>query len=536
MAVSLGASHRCTCSAAANIASVPCRCGHSCTYGPAPRPVIGRAGVEQRPGVDRGDGLAAQRVGHHADGLRQVRRTRRVQHDAAVAGQRDGRRPAVRVCSFASAGTSPGWRRQRASGRAPQRAESRARRVDEHPVERAGGQAGLATVDPQHLDVQAARRSARRARRGAASVRRPSRAHPTAAAMAASNAVLPPGPAAQVEPAAVGRRRRAPASAPGPPAGCPRPAPAPIPSRTGVELTGVTARQVHRVRRVAPDLAVDRLRQLLRRQHAGPGGQVHQRPRRRRWRAARPARPASAPSASANACAIHRGWAWVKAMWPTGSVSAGGASSATQDASSRAEIVRSTPLTKPARAVSNSMAACSTVVSTAACGVDAGAQQLVGAEPQQVEQHRVDAVDRPVRRVHDDGVEQAEAAARAVGEFGGEGGVTPGDLTFAQQCGQDQVGVGVAFGDRAQHVEGRLARGVERLASVAAVPSCGRRHWARRVLVEAGTAGPVGGLHRLLAGRLDLAEQHRVRRRADVDAVAIDANLRRAATALRRSG
>ena len=40
------------------------------------------------------------------------------------------------------------------------------------------------------------------------------------------------------------------------------------------------------------------------------------------------------------------------------------------------------------------MPACSTVVATAAWAVDAGAQQLVGAEPQQVQQHRVDAVCR----------------------------------------------------------------------------------------------------------------------------------------------
>jgi hypothetical protein len=58
----------------------------------------------------------------------------------------------------------------------------------------------------------------------------------------------------------------------------------------------------------------------------------------------------------------------VNAVWPTGSVSAGGASSAIQDCSSRLPMVRSTPFTKPARAVSNSIPACSTVVDTAACG------------------------------------------------------------------------------------------------------------------------------------------------------------------------
>ena len=65
--------------------------------------------------------------------------------------------------------------------------------------------------------------------------------------------------------------------------------------------------------------------------------------------------------------------------------------------------------------------------------VDPRAQQLVGAEPQQVEQHRVDAVRRPSGGLGDDGVEQPAGAARTVGQFGGEGGVTAGDAAFAQQ-------------------------------------------------------------------------------------------------------
>ena len=189
-----------------------------------------------------------------------------------------------------------------------------------------------------------------------------------------------------------------------------------------------------------------------------------------------------------------------------------GRARSTQDCSSRAAMVRSTPLTKPARAESNSMPACSTVVDTAACVFDPGAQQLVGAQPQQVQQHRVDLSRRAARGRGDDGVEQPAGAAGAVGQFGGERGVAAGDSAFAQQRGQREVGVGVALRDRAQHVERRPAGRVERLAPRRASLR-GLVIDARRGFVEPGTAGPVGGVHRLLARRLDAAEQHGLRRR-----------------------
>ncbi len=46
----------------------------------------------------------------------------------------------------------------------------------------------------------------------------------------------------------------------------------------GVQLTRVTAGQVDRVRRVATDRPVHGLGEITRRQHPGPGGQMHQRP------------------------------------------------------------------------------------------------------------------------------------------------------------------------------------------------------------------------------------------------------------------
>src|SRR5262245_29514825 len=47
--------------------------------------------VEQRPGVQRGDRVAAQCVGDDADGLGEMWRTGRVEHHAARPGQPDRR-------------------------------------------------------------------------------------------------------------------------------------------------------------------------------------------------------------------------------------------------------------------------------------------------------------------------------------------------------------------------------------------------------------------------------------------------------------
>ena len=111
-------------SRARNIASVPCRCGHSCTVGPGPRSgTPGQAG----PGVqllDRDLLLrsrrrlrpATRRGRHHADGLGQVRRAGDVGHHAARAHGRSAAASSSR-CSRDSSATSSGWRRQRASGR-----------------------------------------------------------------------------------------------------------------------------------------------------------------------------------------------------------------------------------------------------------------------------------------------------------------------------------------------------------------------------------------------------------------------------------
>ena len=98
---------------------------------------------------------------------------------------------------------------------------------------------------------------------------------------------------------------------------------------------------------------------------------------------------------------------------------------------------------------------------------DPRAQQLVGAQPQQIQQHRVDVLGRPTRGRADDRVEQAAGAAGAVGQLGGERRVAAGDSAFAQERGQSEVGIGVSLRDRTQHVERRLAGGVKRFAPLA---------------------------------------------------------------------
>ncbi len=65
----------------------------------------------------------------------------------------------------------------------------------------------------------------------------------------------------------------------------------------------------------------------------------------------------------------------------------------------------------------------------------------------------------------DDRVEQPPAAAGAIGQLGGESGVAAGDSAFGQQRRQRQVGVGIALGNRLQHIECGAASRVQGLAA-----------------------------------------------------------------------
>ena len=100
---------------------------------------------------------------------------------------------------------------------------------------------------------------------------------------------------------------------------------------------------------------------------------------------------------------------------------------------------------------------------------DAQGEQLVGAEPQDVEHLTVDGVERPVDAGRDHQVVGAGRAQGAVRQLGGERGVATLDAALAQQPGQHEVRVGVVHPDGAQGVEGRPPRRVGVRASVRAL-------------------------------------------------------------------
>src|SRR5215217_2469454 len=110
-------------------------------------------GLEQRPGVQCGHWMAAQRVSDNADRLCEMRRTRRVQHHATRAGQPD-RRGEQFTLQLGQRRNIAGLPPPSGFGPAAQRAKARARGIHQHPVE-ARVDPGVAAVYPQHLDGQA---------------------------------------------------------------------------------------------------------------------------------------------------------------------------------------------------------------------------------------------------------------------------------------------------------------------------------------------------------------------------------------------
>ena len=83
-----------------------------------------------------------------------------------------------------------------------------------------------------------------------------------------------------------------------------------------------------------------------------------------------------------------------------------------------------------------------------------GVQQLVGAQPEGVDDHAVQVGEGAVAAGPDDRVELPEGPAGAVGQFGGQRGVPAGDAPLGEQSRQREVGVGALRSDRGQHVEG----------------------------------------------------------------------------------
>jgi hypothetical protein len=74
-------------------------------------------------------------------------------------------------------------------------------------------------------------------------------------------------------------------------------------------------------------------------------------------------------------------------------------------------------------------------------------QQLVAAQPEQVEDRRVDRPEGAVDARTEHCVVRPATAQRPVTQLGGERGVAPVEPTLAQQAGQHEVGVGVALVD-----------------------------------------------------------------------------------------
>ncbi|GAA3184379.1 hypothetical protein GCM10020255_080140 [Rhodococcus baikonurensis] len=83
---------------------------------------------------------------------------------------------------------------------------------------------------------------------------------------------------------------------------------------------------------------------------------------------------------------------------------------------------------------------------------DTSAQQLVRAESENIEQSSVDLFDRPTRCMRDDRIQEALSAGRAVRELGGQRSVACVEFAVAKQSRQNQVRVCVTFTNRAQDV------------------------------------------------------------------------------------
>ncbi len=249
--------------------------------------------------------------------------------------------------------------------------------------------------------------------------------------------------------------------------------------------------------------------------------------------------PAEAPNASTNDCAIQRGWARTKAACPTGStdwsrcqfVDPGLLVAGTDLAQYPVDETRTRRIEFDSSLLDGSR--------DGGMCVDAGAEQLVRSQPQQVEQYRVDRLRLSIGGRADDGVQQAADAAAAVGQLGGEGGIATTDPPLAQQNWQQQVGIRVALAHRPQYIERGAPRRIQRLASrrprrslrgasgrpVAARPVRWRGHDARADGFQAGSPGPVDGVHQLLARCLHLAEPYRVRGSADPYAAPVNVNV-----------
>ena len=88
----------------------------------------------------------------------------------------------------------------------------------------------------------------------------------------------------------------------------------------------------------------------------------------------------------------------------------------------------------------------------------AGIENLIGAQAQGINHGGGNVLEAARRALCDDGINYAKGAQRAIGDFGGKGGVAPLELLLAQCLGQNEVSEGIIIAYPAHHVEGDRAR------------------------------------------------------------------------------
>ena len=155
---------------------------------------------------------------------------------------------------------------------------------------------------------------------------------------------------------------------------------------------------------------------------------------------------------------------------------------------------------------------------------DASAQQLVRAQPERVVHRTVEGVQRAVGTAADDRVEQAERAAAAVGEVGGQRRVAAEERASRDDARQREIGVRTVLPNGGEQVEGCEAGAVRlgrpALAGLVAGrwPPLRMRHDAssQQFAVRIADAPrPVCGRHLAAASRSDRHQSQRSRTGAD---------------------
>ena len=486
-------------SSAQNIASVPCRCGQSCTVGPSPsraRPANGRA-RRSAPGSAASTAITPR-------GLGRVRRAGDVGDHAARPGQPRAPRRAARAAVRPVRRTSLGWRRQRASGRrrsAPRPVQGASSSTRSNPPPAPAELPGVADahVDRPRRAVACATSSARCGRSSLAVDVGAPRGRPR---VAASSAALPPGPAHRSSQRSSGRRaahcgqregaqlaalvlhggpaRRTDATRPGsPPARRTaerrvRPGPA-----AGLRDQLVPAR-CGRARRPGGSAGARRRRPGPPRSRRVTASVGRRRAPRRRPRRSIPGAPCAAPACRSGDAPSRR---------------VGRSRRPSRPAATR----RSTALTKPAARPCPPARARSTVAATAAwaesgCAAAGRRPAAAGSGPGSSSSGQ-----RPVAAAASRPRPAVPARAHgAVAEFGGQGGVAPGQPALGEQRRQ-------ARGSRTRR---RAATARSRSRAAARAGSRRRPASARRGALSHGVppdagvpAGPVGRGHRPLARR-----------------------------------